>query len=139
MVAYRSRHPNGGSFDRAKASCSAGGRAQPPSHGLHDADAMAFNGDLSPSLHPLMGYSFELLLKAAYVACGGKEKELRAIGHDLLSCLNRAEKAGSQSKIPELRWIIEQLRTPHLGHQFRYGQNDVVQFAALSNRNAGSR
>lgn len=90
--------------------------AQDPSH-------FAFNGPFSLSINHLVGLSFELLLKAAYVARGGpaEDKHLRdEIGHDLIRALDKAEELGFHTDAPHLREIIEYLREPYGKHFFRY-------------------
>lgn len=88
-----------------------------------DAEKAVFNGKYSASIYLLLGYAFELLLKAAFVAQGGNPKLLgpRGIGHDLSAALDAAEEHGFCSSAPHLREIIELLKPPHLEHQFRYG------------------
>jgi hypothetical protein len=87
-----------------------------------DPDRYVFNGKYSASIHLLVGYAFELLLKAAYLIHGGAPKKLQGgIGHDLVAALDAAEAAGFQSTVANLRWIVENLREPHHTHQFRYG------------------
>ena len=96
--------------------------AQDPSH-------FAFNGPFSLSINHLAGLSFELFLKAAYVASGGPadDKHLREeIGHDLIRALDRAEGRGFHSEAPHLREIIEYLHEPYRRHFFRYHWPDEL-------------
>lgn len=75
------------------------------------------------SINHLAGLSFELLLKAAYVAHGGpaEDKHLRdEIGHDLLRALDKAEQQGFRTDAPHLRTVIEHLCQPYRNHFFRY-------------------
>jgi hypothetical protein len=91
-----------------------------------DPEKVVFNGKYSASIYLLLGYGFELLLKAAFVYNGGDSKQLgvRGIGHDLVAALNAAEERGFHSGAPRLREIVELLQSPHLEHQFRYGGKD---------------
>lgn len=97
-----------------------------------DIDEAAFSGVFSVSIHLLIGYSFELLLKAACLHNGGSEKSLRAIGHDLTKAYNGATSLGFESKAPELLWILTHLRKPHLTNEFRYGTNETVPMPPFS-------
>lgn len=94
--------------------------------GADDPERAVFNGKYSASIYLLLGYAFELLLKAAFVANGGDPGQLgpRGIGHDLGAALNAAEERGFHSDAPHLRQIVELLRSPHREHQFRYGGMD---------------
>jgi hypothetical protein len=88
-----------------------------------DPSQFAFNGPFSLSINHLAGLSFELLLKAAYVASGGppEDKHLRdEIGHDLIRALDKAEELGFDTDVPHLREIIGYLRDPYRRHFFRY-------------------
>lgn len=91
--------------------------------GSNDPEKAVFNGKFSASIYLLLGYSLELLLKAAFVAHGGDPKQLgpRGIGHDLGAALKAAEERGFQSGAPHLSQIVELLQLPHREHQFRYG------------------
>jgi hypothetical protein len=96
--------------------------------GEQDIEYFAFNGPFSPSINILTGLSFELLLKAAYVAKGGcsDDAHLRnEIGHNLVSALDRATSLGFNSKAPHLREIIELINDPYRRHYFRYDPQDV--------------
>lgn len=94
--------------------------------GAEDPEKAVFNGKYSASIYLLLGYAFELLLKAAFVAHGGDPRQLgpRGIGHDLNAALDSAEAHGFRSSAPHLREIIELLKQPHHEHQFRYGGMD---------------
>lgn len=94
--------------------------------GAEDAELAVFNGKYSASIYLLLGYGFELLLKAAFVFHGGDPNRLgvRGIGHDLEAALNAAEEHGFHSTAPNLREIIHLLREPHREHHFRYGGLD---------------
>lgn len=94
--------------------------------GAEDTEKAVFNGKYSASIYLLLGYAFELLLKAAFVAHDGDHKQLgpRGIGHDLSAALGAAEEHGFRSNAPHLREIIELLNLPHREHQFRYGGMD---------------
>jgi hypothetical protein len=91
--------------------------------GTKDPEKAVFNGKYSASIYLLLGYSFELLLKAAFVAHGGDQRKLGAkgIGHDLGEALNAAEESGFRSGAPQLREIVDLLQSPHREHHFRYG------------------
>lgn len=92
---------------------------------VNDPEQYAHSGPYSLSIHNLVGLSFELMLKAAYVASGGPadDKHLQLkIGHDLILALNRAEKQGFQSEAPYLRDILKILRKPYKAHYFRYSR-----------------
>ncbi|HYI47615.1 MAG TPA: hypothetical protein VEX35_04040 [Allosphingosinicella sp.] len=86
-------------------------------------ELFAFNGTYSLSIHYLIGLGLELMLKAAYVACGGSpdDKHLsREIGHDLVRAFELANERGFQSDAPRLREIAEHLNEPYKAHYFRY-------------------
>jgi hypothetical protein len=101
------------------------GRADAVEFGHPDPEKMAFNGRHSASLHLLVGFAFELLLKSAYVQLGGT-RDIRELGHDLVESLNEAEAAGFSFTTPHLRWIVERIRGAHLAHVFRYGGPDTM-------------
>jgi hypothetical protein len=94
--------------------------------GAEDQEKAVFNGKYSASIYLLLGYAFELLLKAAFIAHGGDPDQLgpRGIGHDLAAALNAAEERGFQSSAPHLTQIVELLHPSHRAHQFRYGGMD---------------
>lgn len=94
--------------------------------GSEDTQKAIFNGKYSASIYLLLGYSFELLLKSAFIAHGGDPNQLgtRGIGHDLKAALMAAEESGFRSTAPHLHEIIELLQTPHSKHHFRYGGMD---------------
>ena len=93
-----------------------------------DIEQVVFNGRYSASIHLLAGYALELLLKCACYLNGSDENKLksRALRHDLEGLLDEAEAQGFQSTVPNVRWIAERLREPHLSHQFRYGGAEQV-------------
>ena len=99
-----------------------------------DSEKIIFNGKYSASIHLLIGYAFELLLKTAYLAHGGDPAKLgnRGIGHDLIAALNEAEAVGFRSEVITLRWIVEHVRAPHLVHQFRYGGMGTIEMPDLN-------
>ena len=100
---------------------------------MPDEEGAAFTGAYSPSIHLLIGYSFELPLKATYIHHGGDRDSLRRdLGHDLSSALKAARRAGFRTSIENLVWILEHLRDPHRGHEFRYGQREKVTMPAFS-------
>ena len=100
--------------------------------GAEDAEKAVFNGKYSASIYLLLGYGFELLLKAAFVALSGDPKLLgvRGIGHDLVKALKAAEESGFRSDAPHLHQIVELLELPHREHQFRYGGMDEFNLPA---------
>lgn len=100
----------------------------------NDVEQTVFNGKYSASIHLLIGFAFELLLKSAFILNGGNARELsvRGIGHDLLLALDKAEGVGFTSSDPRLRLIAERLRESHLSHQFRYGGLDKFHMPELS-------
>ena len=93
------------------------------SEGIEDVELVAFNGPLSPSIHLLIGYGFELNLKAIYLLLGGEAAKLSkpTFGHDLIAALNAAEALGFVTTVQDLRWTLENLRVSHLSHHWRYG------------------
>ena len=98
-----------------------------------DPEQVIFSGKFSASIHLLIGYAFELLLKSAYLAHGGDPEKLgvRGIGHDLIAALDEAEARGFKSGVEHLRWVVERVREPHLAHQFRYGGMDEFEMPDL--------
>lgn len=96
-----------------------------------DPDHYTFNGPQSPSLHLLIGYGMELLLKVAVLLHGGREADTRAAGHDLIKALDRAEELGFRCRTPQVRFAAENLREMHLNHHFRYGGADQVTMPGL--------
>lgn len=94
--------------------------------GAEDPNKAVFNGKYSASIYLLLGFSFELLLKSAFVHFGGDPRRLgpRELGHDLGAALRAAEERGFQSNAPHLTEIIDLLQQPHQTHQFRYGGMD---------------
>jgi hypothetical protein len=107
-------------------------RQEAVSAGAADVEQHAFNGKFSASIHLLIGFSFELLLKSAYILHGGDANALnRNIRHDLLVALEEAEKAGFISSVQNLRWVVECIREPHIEHQFRYGGAEIIEMPGL--------
>lgn len=98
-----------------------------------DVDRAIFSGKYSASIHLLIGFAFELLIKTAYLLHGGSPLKLgaRGLGHDLVSALDEAEELGFTSPVANLRWIVEHLREPHHKHVFRYGGIDEFRMPAL--------
>lgn len=104
-------------------------------------DDFAFNGTCSLSVHYLIGLGLELLLKAAYVACGGDgdDKHLRnEIGHDLEIALQRAQDFGFKSQSDHLAELVSYMKTPYKEHYLRYSRpdgmflpNDMEQVSAV--------
>jgi hypothetical protein len=92
------------------------------SNNIDDADQFVFNGRYSASVHLLIGFAAELLLKSAFVLSGGDPDRLRQrdLGHNLKAILDAAEFHGFQANISKIHAVIENLTEPHLQHQFRY-------------------
>lgn len=105
------------------------------SQGSEDVDRIAFNGPLSASMHLLIGYGFELNLKAMFLLHKGDETQLwrgpKAIGHDLIAAIDAAESVGFRTSILSLRWVLENLRDSHLAHHWRYGGAPSITIPAL--------
>jgi HEPN domain-containing protein len=97
-------------------------------HEIEDVDQFVFSGHFSASLHFLIGFAAELLIKAAYILHGGDPAYARkpGVGHDLIKLLDAAEAQGFVAPDANTRDILEYLREPHLHHQFRYGMEDEV-------------
>ena len=98
-----------------------------------DIQQAVFNGRYSASIHLLAGYALELLLKSACYLHGGEEGRLcsRALRHDLTALLDEAETLNFVTEVPNVRWVAENLREPHLNHQFRYGGAEQVAMPVL--------
>ncbi|WP_313807676.1 hypothetical protein, partial [Sphingobium sp.] len=96
-------------------------------------EVFAFNGPCSLSVHYLIGLGLELMLKSAYVACGGDgdDKHLtRAIGHDLTVALQMAERQGFQSPSDHLPELVAYMNEPYKGHFLRYKRPDRMNLPA---------
>lgn len=92
-----------------------------------EIDDFAFNGKCSLSVHYLTGLGLELMLKAAYIACGGDgtdEHLRREIGHDLNLALLKAQEQGFASKSEHLAELIDYMNKPYKLHYLRYGRPD---------------
>lgn len=85
-----------------------------------DLAEFAFRGDLSLSVFYLIGLSLELILKAAFLAGGGTEKDARRMQHDLRAVLSSVEDQGFNSQSDHLRAMVDYLATPYQQHAFRY-------------------
>lgn len=96
-----------------------------------DADQVVFNGRHSASIHLLIGFSLELMLKVAFLLEGGDAARLRAIGHDLRKALQHAEGLGFEPLPPKTAWVVDNLHETHLNHHFRYGDEPTIQMPAL--------
>lgn len=88
-----------------------------------DIEQMIFNGPYSVSIHLLIGFGFELFLKAAYLCHGGSAAKLGqgGIGHSLPKALSMAEKTGFRSCVGNLGWLIDSIHESHRRNYFRYG------------------
>lgn len=96
-----------------------------------DVEQAIFNGKYSASIHLLIGFSYELILKAAYLVNDGEQSKLKSIGHDLVAALESAQSVGFETSVNNLRWIMDNVREPHLRHHFRYGGPDAIQMPGL--------
>ena len=106
-------------------------KAEAIDSGVDDIEHYLFNGPQSPSMHLLVGFSFELLLKVAMLLNGASTKSVRSVGHDLRKALNKAEQLGFVSRTPQLRFVVEGLREMHFKHHFRYGGAETVSMPGL--------
>jgi len=87
----------------------------------------AFNGTCSLSVHYLIGLGLELLLKAAYIACGGDESDKhlsKEIGHDLEVALQKAQELGFKSQSDHLVEFVGYMNKPYKNHYLRYNRPD---------------
>ncbi len=92
-----------------------------------EIDKFAFNGVCSLSVHYLVGLGLELMLKAAYIACGGDDTDnhlRRDIGHDLETALAMAQERGFESQSEHLVGLVGHLNEPYKQHYLRYGRPD---------------
>lgn len=91
-----------------------------------EIDTFAFNGVCSLSVHYLVGLGLELMLKAAYIACGGNgdDNHLKAIGHDLNKAFSKAQELGFESQSEHLGELIDHMNEPYKQHYMRYGRPD---------------
>lgn len=87
------------------------------------------NGDvdgdqLFPAVYLLLGFAFELSLKAAFLLRGGDRTLLagsgKAIGHDLERALAFAQNAGFLFSSETLETVVGLLNPAHKGHWMRY-------------------
>ena len=92
-----------------------------------DIATFAFNGVCSLSVHYLVGLGLELMLKAAYVACGGDGTDRylrREIGHDLQQAFVKAQELGFETQSEHLAELIGFMTEPYKQHYLRYGRPD---------------
>jgi hypothetical protein len=73
-----------------------------------------------PAISVNLCFALELSLKAFIALHGAKEKELRAIGHNLIAGLDAAVAAGYSPKHPAVPGLIAMLSPLHVGHSLRY-------------------
>jgi hypothetical protein len=108
-------------------------RAYAVEHGIGDAYQFVFSGQFSASLHMLVAFAAEILLKSAFILHGGDPADVRKpdIRHDLIKLLDAAEGRGFEAPDAQTRAILEYLREPHLKHQFRYGDMPEVPMPGL--------
>ena len=78
------------------------------------------------SIHLLIGFSFKLALKAAYMSLGGDSEMLTRFNHDLTKTLQAARKRGFAFGDKRLGMLIDALRNTHADHYFRYGTAPTV-------------
>jgi HEPN domain-containing protein len=76
-------------------------------------------------------HSVELILKAYILTHGGKEAQLREIGHDLTEALSRATERGLKPKDERTETLIEMLAPYHLEHRFRYRRTGYITLPVL--------
>lgn len=94
-----------------------------------EIDNFAFNGVCSLSVHYLVGLGLELMLKAAYIACGGDDSDnhlRRDIGHDLNTALTMAQERGFESESEHLAELVGYMNEPYKRHYMRYSRPDGV-------------
>lgn len=87
----------------------------------------AFNGTCSLSVHYLIGLGLELMLKAAFIACGGDESDrylIKEIGHDLEVALQKAQESGFVSNSDHLSELVGYMSKPYKDHYLRYKRPD---------------
>jgi len=87
----------------------------------------AFNGKCSLSVHYLIGLGLELMLKAAYIACGGDGSDrhlIKEIGHDLEIALQKAQELGFESHSDHLVELVGYMNKPYKDHYLRYKRPD---------------
>lgn len=86
-----------------------------------------FNGAHSPAMWFLVGFAFELFLKSAILATGGSAKEIKTIGHDLVTALEKAEHSGLKISESTRTSIMVANRTHDTRGEnafyFRYGES----------------
>ncbi len=99
----------------------------------NDLEKFVFNGRYSASVHFLIGFAFELLLKSNFLIHGGEPRRIdqRGFGHNLNKVINASIELGYQTKIEDLRWVVERLSKPHESHAFRYRRFNSIELPAL--------
>lgn len=78
------------------------------------------NGLHSVSMWFLMGWTTELVLKAAILQSGGSEAECRKAGHDLLAALTALTKRGYVTNVKNIENLARDLNITHQSFFFRY-------------------
>lgn len=77
--------------------------------------------NINPCIQFLLGFAVECFLKAYLAYTGYAEKQLRAIGHDLVLAMQTAETEGlvlpDQSQV---RFVVDCLAPGHLRQHYRY-------------------
>lgn len=69
----------------------------------------------------LAGFACELSLKSAVFAINEDEPELRALGHNLMACYERAVNSGYiPTDAQRAGELVDVLHEAHIGHVFRY-------------------
>jgi hypothetical protein len=90
-----------------------------------DVEKSVFNGAHSPAVWFLVGFAFELFLKSAILATGGRAEDMKSIGHDLVKAMEKAEECGLEL-LESTRFSIKVANRAHNirgenGLFFRYG------------------
>ncbi|HEX4893983.1 MAG TPA: hypothetical protein VFV47_11890, partial [Hyphomicrobiaceae bacterium] len=76
-----------------------------------DPEKSVFNGAHSSAIWFLVGFAFELFLKSAIVAKGGRDANIKSVGHDLVKALEMPSSPVLKSwKVPASR---SELLTAH--------------------------
>lgn len=95
-----------------------------------DPEKSVFNGAHSSAIWFLVGFAFELFLKSAIVAKGGRDANIKSVGHDLVKALENAEQSGLEV-LEGTRFSIGIANRAHkAGGEnsffFRYGGGEVA-------------
>lgn len=102
--------------------------------GAHARAAHALIAATNKSVHMavpfylLVGFSIEIVLKAAFIQLGGGMNYAKdVIRHDLPKALAAASENGFQPENKQLNWLVETMADVHRNHSFRYlaGDNEL--------------